>query len=38
MGSALEFAPLLIIQVEEIDWAIKILDEIVPEQEKATGL
>lgn len=38
MGSALEFAPPLIIQKEEIDWAIKILDEVVTEQEKAMGL
>ena len=38
MGAALEFAPPLIIQKEEIDWAIKILDEVITEQEKAMGL
>jgi putrescine---pyruvate transaminase len=38
MGSALEFAPPLIIQKNEIDWAIEILDEVITEQEKAMGL
>jgi adenosylmethionine-8-amino-7-oxononanoate aminotransferase len=34
MGQALEFAPPLIIQKEEIDEAIKILDECITEEEK----
>jgi adenosylmethionine-8-amino-7-oxononanoate aminotransferase len=38
MGQALEFAPPLIIQKEEIDEAIKILDECVTEEEKEMGL
>jgi putrescine aminotransferase len=38
MGPALEFAPPLIIQKEEIDWAIKILDQVITEEEKAMGL
>ena len=38
MGHALEFAPPLIIQKEEIDEAVKILDECLTEEEKETGL
>jgi putrescine aminotransferase len=38
MGQALEFAPPLIIQKEEIDEAIKILDECITEEEKEMGL
>lgn len=38
MGQALEFAPPLIIQKEEIDEAIKILEECISEEEKETGL
>jgi putrescine aminotransferase len=38
MGQALEFAPPLIIQKEEIDEAIKILDECISEEEKEMGL
>jgi putrescine aminotransferase len=38
MGPALEFAPPLIIQKEEIDWAVKILDQVISEEEKAMGL
>jgi adenosylmethionine-8-amino-7-oxononanoate aminotransferase len=34
MGQALEFAPPLIIQKEEIDEAVKILDECITEEEK----
>ncbi len=34
MGQALEFAPSLIIQKEEIDEAIRILDECIREEEK----
>jgi adenosylmethionine-8-amino-7-oxononanoate aminotransferase len=38
MGQALEFAPPLIIKKEEIDEAIKILDECITEEEKEMGL
>jgi putrescine aminotransferase len=38
MGPALEFAPPLIIQKEEIDWALKILNQVITEEEKAMGL
>jgi adenosylmethionine-8-amino-7-oxononanoate aminotransferase len=38
MGPALEFAPPLIIRKEEIDEAIKILDECITEEEKDMGL
>ena len=38
MGMALEFAPPLIIQKEEIDWAVKVLDQVITEEEKAMGL
>ena len=38
MGHALEFAPPLIIQKEEIDQAIRILDESITEEEKEMGL
>jgi adenosylmethionine-8-amino-7-oxononanoate aminotransferase len=38
MGPALEFAPSLIIKKEEIDWAVKILDQVITEEEKAMGL
>ena len=38
MGHALEFAPPLIIQKEEIDLAVKILDECMTEEEKEFGL
>ncbi|NWF54100.1 MAG: aminotransferase class III-fold pyridoxal phosphate-dependent enzyme [Syntrophaceae bacterium] len=38
MGPALEFAPPLIIRKDEIDWAIKILDQVITEEEKAMGL
>ena len=38
MGQALEFAPPLIIQKNEIDEGIKILNECVTEEEKATGV
>ena len=34
MGPALEFAPPLIIQKEEIDQAVKIIDECITEEEK----
>ncbi len=34
MGHALEFAPPLIIQQEEIDEAVRILDECMTEEEK----
>jgi len=37
MGPALEFAPPLIIPKEEIDWAVKILDQVISEEEKAMG-
>ncbi len=38
MGHALEFAPPLIIKKEEIDEAIRILDESIREEEKEMGL
>jgi len=38
MGQALEFAPPLIIQKEEIDEAVKILDECISEEEKEMDL
>ena len=38
MGPALEFAPPLIIQKEEIDEAVKILDQCISEEEKDLGL
>ena len=38
MGHALEFAPPLIIQKEEIDEAVKILDECLTEEEKEMSL
>jgi len=38
MGQALEFAPPLIIQKEEIDEAIRILDGCITEEEKEMGL
>jgi adenosylmethionine-8-amino-7-oxononanoate aminotransferase len=38
MGHALEFAPPLIIQKEEINEAIKVLDECLTEEEKEMGL
>ena len=38
MGPALEFAPPLIIRKEEIDEAIKIVDECITEEEKDMGL
>jgi 4-aminobutyrate--pyruvate transaminase len=38
MGCALEFAPPLIIQKEEIDEAILILDKVIEEEEKRMGM
>ena len=38
MGQALEFAPPLIIAKEEIDQAVKILDEVIAEEERETSL
>lgn len=38
MGHALELAPPLIIQKEEIDLAVKILDECITDEEKAMGV
>jgi len=38
MGHALEFAPSLIIQKEEIDEAVQTLDECITEEEKDIGL
>lgn len=38
MGPVLEFAPPLTIEKNEIDWAVKILDEVITEQEKDMGL
>ncbi len=38
MGQALEFAPPLIIQKSDIDEGLKILDECITEEEKATGV
>lgn len=37
MGQTLEFAPPLIIRNEEIDEAVKILDDCITEEEKETG-
>ena len=37
MGQALEFAPPLIIQKEDIDEAVKILDECISKEEKKMG-
>ncbi len=38
MGHALEFAPPLIIQREEIDEAVRVLDECITEEERDMGL
>jgi adenosylmethionine-8-amino-7-oxononanoate aminotransferase len=38
MGQALEFAPPLIVQKEEIDEAVRILDECINEGEKDMGV
>jgi 4-aminobutyrate--pyruvate transaminase len=38
MGMALEFAPPLIIEEDVIDEVVRILDEIITEEEKAMGL
>jgi adenosylmethionine-8-amino-7-oxononanoate aminotransferase len=38
MGHALEFAPPLIIQKEEVDEAIQILDECIAKEEKEMGI
>jgi len=38
MGMALEFAPPLIIEKQDIDMALKILDECISEEESAMGL
>lgn len=38
MGTALEFAPPLIIEKEEINEAIRVLDACITEEEKAMGL
>jgi adenosylmethionine-8-amino-7-oxononanoate aminotransferase len=38
MGSAMEFAPPLTITKEEIDEGIKVIDQILTEEEKAMGL
>jgi 4-aminobutyrate--pyruvate transaminase len=38
MGQALELAPPLIIQKSDIDEGLKILDECITEEEKATGV
>ena len=38
MGLALEFAPPLIIQKDEIDFALKVIGECITEEEKAMGL
>jgi adenosylmethionine-8-amino-7-oxononanoate aminotransferase len=38
MGSALEFAPPLIIERTDIDWAIGILDQCITEEEQTLGL
>jgi putrescine---pyruvate transaminase len=38
MGHALEFAPPLIIQKEEIDEAVRILEECITEEEKERGV
>jgi 4-aminobutyrate aminotransferase-like enzyme len=38
MGLALEFAPPLTIQKEEIDFALKIIAECISEEEKALSM
>lgn len=38
MGFALEFAPPLIVSKEEIDDAVKVIDQCITEEEKAMGL
>jgi adenosylmethionine-8-amino-7-oxononanoate aminotransferase len=38
MGVALEFAPPLTIQKDEIDFALKVIGECITEEEKAMGL
>jgi putrescine aminotransferase len=38
MGLALEFAPPLTIQKEEIDFALKVIEECITEEEKALGI
>ncbi len=38
MGPALEFAPPLVISKDELDWAVKVLDEVLSDEEKARGL
>lgn len=38
MGMALEFAPPLTIKKEEIDFAVRVLDESITEEERAMGL
>lgn len=38
MGLALEFAPALIIQKEEIDYALQVIEECLTEEEKTLGL
>ena len=38
MGLALEFAPPLILQKDEIDFALKVIGECITEEEKAMGL
>jgi adenosylmethionine-8-amino-7-oxononanoate aminotransferase len=38
MGMSLEFAPPLIINKDEIDFAVKVLGECIAEEEQAMGL
>jgi putrescine aminotransferase len=38
MGLALEFAPPLTIQKDEIDFALKVIEECITEEERALGL
>lgn len=38
MGMALEFAPPLTISKDEIDFAVRVIDECISEEEKAIGL
>jgi 4-aminobutyrate aminotransferase-like enzyme len=38
MGLALEFAPPLTIRKDEIDFALKVLEECISEEEKELGL
>jgi 4-aminobutyrate aminotransferase-like enzyme len=38
MGLALEFAPPLTIQKDEIDFALQVIEECISEEEKALGL